>query len=344
MIRSLDYFKSSSGFDLIPNMESVSLLGCLQWVKSCIEQHTKQGIQIIIEPMDDKISHKVRTDKQWLLENMLCLVSNSVKYTCYDGKVSMRVSLKTSVDNKSYLQFEVEDNGVGITVDKMVTLFQPSVRPRHSTGGTGLGLYALRSRTKALGGECGGGNRRDGGSGMLIWFTIPYHPDHSVEATAELVYEDIEANEAISSDVVHILPGEKSINRRILVVDDSIIIQKTTSRLLHNMGYEADVANNGTECLQRLKQQKYILVLMDIEMPVMNGIEAIQRIRADEATCALGSQITKNLKKQFVIGFSANSDAEMRDIALKAGMNDFMEKPLDISTLKKRCLLHKIVL
>ena len=134
---------------------------------------------------------------------------------------------------------------------------------------------------------------------------------------------------------------------RILLVEDSVIIQKATTRMLRNIGHSADIANHGMECLQRLREKRYDLILMDINMPVMDGLETIQRIRADEAASSIECQIKEGRgahRKQLVVGISADSDTDTRETALKAGMNAYLEKPLDIATLKKTCLSYGVVL
>jgi len=375
--RSLDFVKSTSGFKLQPKAETVDVVECFEWVRGCIKQYARRGMRIILDPIAPSVCRHVITDKQWLLENLLCLASNSVKYIGDNGAVRFRVSIEAAASTSlsasgvpsdgsasPALLFEVEDDGVGIPEDKMRTLFQPFRQAQRNAGGTGLGLFALANRTIAIGGTYGVRGRRDGNSGVLFWFTVPYRPDESVAVL------DCEADDAIDTGYlgnidqdddlrvdstlppsIGSLPAEKKLNPSdlsILLVEDSVIIQKATTRMLRNIGHSTDIANHGMECLQRLREKRYDLILMDINMPVMDGLETIQRIRADEAAYSIGFQIEIKgegaHKKQLVVGISAESDAETREAALRAGMDAYLEKPLDIATLKKTCLLHGVVL
>ena len=159
---------------------------------------------------------------------------------------------------------------------------------------------------------------------------------------------------------------KKEENRRILLVEDSVLIQKTTSRALTSEGYVVDIARNGLECLRMVKEHDYGFILMDIQMPVMDGIEATKRLREIEKSAAMGQAETKDdeasvelLKlfdspaiesllgsvgrqcvmphKYIIIGLSASSDNLTMEEALHAGMNEFLSKPLTISRLKQ-CL------
>ena len=369
LCRSLDFVKSTSGFKLQPKAETVDIVDCFEWVRGCIKQYARQGMHIVLDPIASSMCRNVITDKQWLLENLLCLASNAVKYISNNGTVRFRVSIETAENCLSpggvvagaprALLFEVEDDGVGITEEKMQTLFQPFRQAQRNAGGTGLGLFALANRTKAIGGTCGVCRRRDGGSGVLFWFTLPYRPDESV-AALELSIDGYTGavNNSLSCDWSTTpsqdcsTPANKMSIRvpnssevHILLVEDSVIIQKATTRLLRNIGHSADIANHGMECLQRISEKRYDLILMDINMPVMDGLETIQRIREDEASASIDSQLEGGAgRRQIVVGISADSDTETRDAALRAGMDDYLEKPLDISTLKKKCLALGIVL
>lgn len=335
-------------------------------MRNCIKQYARSNMHFILQKSESVCNHVI-TDKQWLWENLLCLASNSVKYIGDGGEIVFRVALETSSNCLSSsgpsktpsLLFEVEDDGVGIPDKEMTALFQPFKQAQRNAGGTGLGLFALANRALAIGGHYGVRRRRDDRAGVLFWFTIPYRPDHTIALEEELHSNDVEIfkedypSKSISIDSVResiSISGEseqkasKDIGVRILLVEDSFMIQKATTRMLRNIGHSADIANNGMECLQRLSEKRYDLILMDINMPVMDGLQTIQRIRADESASSIDSQISGKFKKQLVIGVSADSDTSTRETALNAGMDDFLEKPLDIATLKKKCISHSISL
>ena len=332
------------------------MLECFEWVRNCVKLYTKKHMRIIVQPIPSNICHHVITDKQWLLENLLCLASNSVKFVGESGELRFRVQLNTADQElhskQSDLLFEVEDDGIGIPEDKMKSLFQPFQQAQRNAGGTGLGLYALANRTQAIGGTYGVRKRDDGKRGVVFWFTVPYRPDSTMTVEELTDFKEVlccSAKETIGNSSIEDLSFDLCTETlaepgtRVLLVEDSIMIQKAGARMLRRQGHLVDIAGNGLECVQRIQEQEYDLILMDINMPVMDGLEAIRRIRDDEAAAAMESQ-TAQRKRHLVIGVSADSDTETREMALKAGMDDFLEKPLDMKRLKEKCLVHHLEL
>jgi CheY-like chemotaxis protein len=118
--------------------------------------------------------------------------------------------------------------------------------------------------------------------------------------------------------------------RVVLVVDDSALILKATSRMLIKEGFEVETAQNGEEALELLRNNAYFFVLSDIQMPVMDGLEMAQRIRQLEK-----DESTMLLRPHYIVGMSANSDAETRDDSLASGMNFFIPKPVRMNELVK---------
>jgi hypothetical protein len=202
--------------------------------------------------------------------------------------------------SQKYLRFEVEDSGIGIRDEKKLELFKP-YHPHHleRTGGTGLGLYSLSQRVSAIAGQCGVMDRRDGGEGSLFWFSIPYLADTAAAAvtgspsgsmrtcfmSTRSSSEPISDNGAFQGMFTsRLAPGiskdgrdeqahglysymqpqsiDEDETRSVLVVDDSIVIQKTAARMLKACGFSVDVASNGKSGLDLMVQKRYDLVLM----------------------------------------------------------------------------------
>jgi CheY-like chemotaxis protein len=226
--RTMDYTKASRGLKLIPNMDTIDLLETLALPLNCMK-NIQNRVNIQLLPIHSVICSFIVTDKQWLQENILCLLSNASKYSS-GGDVTVKVSWKNSrhpyqdqqtrksndsvfsfrsehrnnnnhnnshynntvmsdgvnssptpnhLGRKGFLLFEIEDNGIGMSDETMLTLFSPFKQAQRLAGGTGLGLYSLSKRIEALDGEYGVRGRKDGKPGCLFWFAFPYLPDQS---------------------------------------------------------------------------------------------------------------------------------------------------------------------
>ena len=343
--RCLDYTKASKGFKLVPKFETVSLRSALDMPSKMIrDAHSSIDIQTMT--VSDEISSHIITDKQWLLENLLCLLSNAAKYS-HKGRVDVIVTLEAGVDEQ-HLRFEVLDTGIGLSDEAMQGLFNPFKQAQRLAGGTGLGLFSLAKRVEALQGHYGVKQRPDEEQGCLFWFTIPYRPDEmsaklskqrGIVSLAALSVDAFDDNfSAPPADVA----SDNSFD--VLVVDDAPLIVKMTTMLLQRKGHRVQHAVNGVEALEKLMvrtrlvctdsptvveskgctTRPFDVVLMDLQMPVLDGIEAIRRLRAAESK-ELESDRYKT--RQFVIALSANSDEETRQEALAAGADTFMCKP-----------------
>jgi signal transduction histidine kinase/AmiR/NasT family two-component response regulator len=395
--RAIDYSKAATGQLLTPTLEPVKLSDAIDWAVKCVSPLNELPIKV--EPLSDSMSAAVVTDKHWLMENLLCLVSNALKFTVDDGSINVRCFLQSNVmgrsgllqeeeEGSSHLRvasqtqpprtadpappmvvvLEVEDSGNETNPRDLVYLFQPHKATDRREGGTGLGLYSILKRVEALGGSCGVKSRRDGTKGSRFWFSFPYEPCQSsslpmsfsssreinmgfslpvsTPTAREREEEDNEEQEEAET-MMRRSVTIGGIPRKILLVEDSVMIQKTTSRALRNEGHVVDIARDGAECLKMVTdeeslQANYGLILMDIQMPVMDGIEATRRIREMERVGRLeqsGSSSSSSRPRRFsshqiIIGLSANSDPETMRQALAAGMDAFIPKPLTTKSLK----------
>ena len=176
--RCLDFTKANSGMALTPMMESVELVEALSVPIICINS-LQSDTKIIVDPIPDEICSFVITDKQWLMENILCLLSNAIKYST-GGIVNlfMKIEFRThEFISHKVLKITVEDTGIGIPDEARANLFQPFRQAQRMAGGTGLGLFSLSKRIEALGGSYGVHDRADGRQGSAFWISFPYRPD-----------------------------------------------------------------------------------------------------------------------------------------------------------------------
>ena len=237
------------------------------------------------------------------------LLSNAFKFT-KDGKISFHVSAKRNVSGKVQVKFEVIDTGIGIDEKKLESIFKPFTQADSTTtrkfGGTGLGLSISKQLVSLMGGDLYAISEKNKGSTFSF--------DLELEETTEPQND---------SDTVE-LPFFNDHQYLILVVEDNLINTKVTKSFLKKMNLDCEVAENGQVAVDMCKQQKYDLVLMDMQMPIMDGITATKFIRKDFDKEDLP-----------VVAMTANAFQEDRDNCFKAGMNDFLSKPMKINTLAK---------
>ena len=248
------------------------------------------------------------------------------------------VDTPPAINKKQQLRISVTDEGIGVSDAMMLNLFQPFQQTMRLAGGTGLGLYSLSKRIEVLGGRFGVEKRSDGRQGSVFWFSVPYVPDEAFSnAVSSLVVGDAAAGEEEATAEEKDASGKLSA----LVVEDSTVISKATSRMLKKVGYAVDVAENGAIGLGKMKKKCYSLVVMDLQMPVMDGLEATRRIRAfeeEEEGELCGTPLGgagDGRRKQFIVGTSANGADDVMQDALRSGMDEFVPKPFSVSNLIK---------
>jgi CheY-like chemotaxis protein len=201
-------------------------------------------------------------------------------------------------------------------------------------GGTGLGLKISQDLVHAMGGEIQ--VESEPGKGSRFWFSLPAIaapvPEEALEQVPERVPERRPSSEQIQTPEVNpssntaVTSAIQPLNGHVLLVEDNRINQMVATRMLSKLGLTYDVANHGGESLQRLQERDYDLILMDMEMPEMDGPEATRRIRAMEAETG---------KKRIpIIAMTANAMHEDRDRCLASGMDDHVPKPVEMNKLR----------
>ena len=239
------------------------------------------------------------------------LIGNALKFTARGG-VAVRAGGKPDPrDGRWRVVIEVEDSGIGIPAGKLNAVFEQFVQADASTtrlyGGTGLGLAISRSLARLMGGEITVESRVD--SGSIFRFEIPL-------ATVAEARPGVEPVGQAGGTV-------DCRGRRILLAEDNVVNQRVASRLLEKLGAQVDIAQNGVEALDMALEADYDLVLMDCQMPEMDGFEATRRIRASRG----GRSAVP------IAALTANAMAGDRERCLEAGMDDFLAKPINADKL-----------
>jgi CheY-like chemotaxis protein len=265
---------------------------------------------------DSALPEVVRGDPTRLKQVLLNLASNAIKFT-ERGAVTVRARRAPTAETGSRLLFEVSDTGAGIPAEVLSRLFEPFVQADSSTarkhGGSGLGLAISKRLVEAMGGEIGASS--EAGAGSCFFFDIP------------LVCG---SPQALQSEAKNFAPP---VPRRLLVAEDVEINRHILETALRNEGHHLVFASNGEEAVQLARDRVFDLVLMDVQMPVMDGVEATRRIRA------MGGPASRLP----IIGLTANVMARERDRYLQAGMDECLGKPIDwgelSAAISRRALL-----
>ena len=254
----------------------------------------------------------VKGDPVRLRQVLLNLAGNAVKFTELGG-----VRIAVTQPDAEHVKVSVSDSGIGITSAQLETLFQRFTQADSSItrryGGTGLGLAISKRLVELMGGEIGASSEIAKGS--TFWFVLPLPASSRTLGRADslAVAEALEAQLAATNTAIT--------RGRLLLVEDNAVNQRLSLHMLGKLGYKVDLAQDGREAIQRLTSTIYDLVLMDCQMPEMDGFEATRIIR-DRASAVLDHDVP-------VVAMTANAFAEDRDRCLAAGMNDFLAKPVD---------------
>jgi CheY-like chemotaxis protein len=261
----------------------------------------------------------IKGDPARIRQVLLNLASNAVKFTEFGG-----VRIAVSRVDATTLEVSVTDTGIGIAPEQLEKLFSRFTQADSSTtrryGGTGLGLAISKKLVELMGGQIGAAS--EPGKGSRFWFVLPLSVT-SAMATESGVPAGAGGNARVASSAATAAP--KQSRGRLLLVEDNVVNQRVATHMLSKMGCEVDVAQHGREAIERLGRSCYDLILMDCQMPEMDGFEATRLIR-NPASGVLDPAVP-------VIAMTANAFAEDRERCLAAGMNDFLAKPVDRRTL-----------
>ncbi|NMG45890.1 PAS domain-containing protein [Aromatoleum toluvorans] len=240
---------------------------------------------------------------------MLNLATNAIKFT-ESGAVTVRLRQVEATDQSVEVRFEVEDTGIGIDAEILPRLFSSFEQADNSTtrkyGGTGLGLAIAKKLAGLMGGDAGATSIP--GKGSVFWFTARLRKGQPGVAAARIVDEEC-AESVLRRDYA---------GTRILMAEDEPINRKIALLLLKDVGLETDTAENGALALELARQNPYALILMDMQMPVMDGLETTRRIRE-----------LPEYARTPIIALTANAFTEDKVRCLSAGMDTFLTKPVN---------------
>jgi len=270
----------------------------------------KRPLKLVVEGFDN-LPEYINTDQQKVFQIISNLLSNAVKYA-EAGIVKLIAKVDDRLNNdKIRVKIQVIDEGPGIHQELKKNLFKPFSQlqlqnEEMNMQGTGLGLTICKELSVLLGGEAG--LESEPGKGSCFWFTFTA----KIQTTG-----DISAPPDVSSD------EKKSPGLKILLAEDKLINKKVISLMLNSIGHEVVAVSNGQEAFDICKTDKFDLVLMDVQMPVMDGIEATKLIKSG---CTDPPPI---------IGLSANAMNEDRQKYIRAGMDDYISKPFKTNDIMK---------
>ena len=306
----LDLAKVDAGkmtFEQTPFKMAMSIAAMLHLFETKIQEKNLE----LVKEYDNNIPEVLIGDSVRLHQIILNLVSNAVKFT-NEGKITASVRLQSEDAENVVLEFAISDTGIGISENKLDKIFENFQQASSGTsrlfGGTGLGLAIVKQLVESQGGETNVKSKIDEGS--TFSFTLSFK---KTKEAAEIENGLVEVNREIK-DI------------KVLVVEDIALNQLLMKTLLDDFGFERDIAGNGKIAIEKLQSKVYDIILMDLQMPEMNGFEATTYIR--------------NVMKLSVPIIALTADVTTVDLAkCKAvGMNDYIAKPVD-----ERLLYSKIV-
>ncbi len=302
----------------------------LKMLQEIMEVRAKAKSLQLIFVMHPSLPQYIKSDERKIRQVLMNLIGNAIKFTD-NGYIMVRISSGvTELESpKVVIHFEIEDTGKGIAPEEIDKLFKPFVQTasgRESQVGTGLGLAISQQFVQFMGGEISVNSTLGKGTVFQFNVTAEEMPNDAIKTPQK------KASEVSPKSVIKVQIQPDSIinkeisNLRILLVEDNQFNQMIALRLLAKLGYQADCATNGLEVLKALEIKTYDLILMDVQMPKMDGLEATRRIRLLEKESDSSNRLV-------IVAMTANAMAEDRENCFAIGMDDFISKPIKMEYL-----------
>ena len=345
----LDYSKAEAG---MLHVESVDcnlrkLVTDITGLHTAIARSRGLATSIHIAP---DVPSLISCDPFRLRQVLNNLISNALKFTT-EGGISLMVERNPSAENapEGLLRFSVRDSGIGVPREQQALIFEPFTQADQSTsrrfGGTGLGLAICKRLVTMMGGQIGVDSAE--GIGSIFWFTLPLAEPEATD-TADVLPMTIEpprqvpeptsagyttapaATPAAPTVPAVPAPAITAVRRDhaadVLIVEDNEVNQLVTTGMLRRLGYTSEIAADGLSALEKLGKAHYGLVLMDMQMPGMDGVAATRAWREQEPP---GMHVP-------IVAMTANVLSSDREVCISAGMDDFIGKPVNMEELRSK--------
>jgi PAS domain S-box-containing protein len=323
----LDFSKIEAGkLELeIVNVDLAHLVrGTLELLRGTAKSKSLE-LHASIEP---DVPTALRGDGGRLRQVLINLVGNAIKFTSR-GEVELHISADRQTNEKAFLRFRITDTGIGITPQTQARLFQAFTQADGSTtrryGGTGLGLAICKQLVERMEGAIG--VESVAGAGSTFWFTVEL-PKQS-ESVARIALPEIEETSLHESRANPVTDDGCVRSERVLIAEDNAVNQRVATIQLQKLGYASDRVANGLEVLEALSRVPYDIILMDCQMPELDGYETTRAIRS------------RGGHRPYIIAMTANAMEGDRELCLVTGMDHYLSKPVRAAALKAALELYR---